>query len=391
MSEPPAPSDPASSAPGPADPGGVAPTPAAAEPATLRRGWTTGTCAAGATRAALLALVTGEVPATVPVRLPSGDRPEFAIAASALGDGWARAGIVKDAGDDPDVTHGALVLATVRRNPAGRGLTFHAGPGVGTVTKPGLPLAVGEPAINPVPRRMIGWAVEEVTAPLGLAPDVAVEIAVEDGARLALKTLNPRLGILGGLSILGTTGIVVPFSCAAWIHSIHRGVDVARALGLPHVAGATGATSETAVARLHGLDESALIDMGDFVGGLLKYLAAHPVPRVSIALGFAKAVKLGQGLLDLHSKRGGVDLAGLARLATAAGAPADVAAAVAVANSALDAREIAARAGVALAPLVAEAGWRTAAPLVAGRGMALEIVVFDRDGGLLATTGLRPA
>lgn len=357
----------------------------------LRRGWTTGTCAAAATRAALEALLTGIAPVTVPVRLPSGARPEFAVARVEVGADSATAGVVKDAGDDPDVTHGALILATVRRNPPGAGLSFHAGAGVGTVTKPGLPLAVGEPAINPVPRQMIGWAVEEVVAPLGLAPDVAVTIGVENGAKLAERTLNPRLGILGGLSILGTTGIVIPFSCAAWIHSIHRGIDVARALGLTHVAGATGSTSEAAVQRLHQLDEAALIDMGDFVGGMLKYLAQHPLPRVTVALGFAKAVKLGQGLLDLHSKRGTVDLPGLARLAQDAGAPTDLAEAIAAANSALDAREIAARAGVALAPLVAEAGWRVAAKPLAGRGIALEIAVFDRDGGLLASTGFRPA
>jgi cobalt-precorrin-5B (C1)-methyltransferase len=367
------------------------PEPKTPDSPDLRRGWTTGTCAAAATRAALEALLTDASPASVPVRLPSGARPDFAVATLEKAPDGATAGVVKDAGDDPDVTHGALILATVRHNPPGAGLTFHAGAGVGTVTKPGLPLAVGEPAINPVPRRMIGWAVEEVCAPLGLAPDFAVEIGVAHGDKLAQRTLNPRLGILGGLSILGTTGIVVPFSCAAWIHSIHRGIDVARALRLDHVAGATGSTSEAAVQRLYGLEESALIDMGDFVGGMLKYLAQHPVPRVTLALGFAKAVKLGQGLLDLHSKRGTVDLAGLARLAEAAGAPPEVAAAIAAANSALDARQIAANAGIALAPLVAEAGWRVAARPLAGHGMALEIAVFDRDGGLLASTGCRPA
>ena len=140
--------------------------------------------------------------------------------------------------------------------------------------------------------------------------------------QLALKTLNGRLGIVGGLSILGTTGIVVPYSCAAWIASIHRGIDVARAAGLGHIAGATGASSETAVRKLYGLPETALIDMGDFVGGMLKYVRAHPVPRVTIAGGVAKMTKLAQGLLDLHSKRGAVDLAALAGLAEAAGASA---------------------------------------------------------------------
>ena len=215
--------------------------------------------------------------------------------------------MVKDAGDDPDVTHGALVLATVRAGAPGSGVTFRAGEGVGTVTRAGLPIPPGEPAINPVPRRMIRDAIAEVAAAAGRAADAEVEIAIPGGEALAAKTLNGRLGIVGGLSILGTTGIVVPYSCSAWIHSIHRGIDVARAAGLTHIAGATGASSEAAVQKLYDLPEIALIDMGDFVGGMLKYLRTHPVPRVTIAGGVAKMTKLAQGLLDLHSKRGVVD------------------------------------------------------------------------------------
>jgi cobalt-precorrin-5B (C1)-methyltransferase len=139
------------------------------------------------------------------------------------------AGIVKDAGDDPDVTHGALVMSRVRRLPDGAGIVFKAGSGVGMVTKAGLPVAVGEPAINPVPRQMMTKVVGALCAEHGVAPDIEIEISIENGAELALKTWNPRLGIIGGLSVLGTTGVVHPFSCAAWIHSIHRGIDVARA------------------------------------------------------------------------------------------------------------------------------------------------------------------
>ena len=176
--------------------------------------------------------------------LPGGARPAFALAFTELGTDFARAGVVKDAGDDPDVTHGALVVATVRLGTPGSGVVFQAGEGVGVVTRPGLPLAVGEPAINPVPREMIRTAIAEVPA----AGDVVVEISIPGGEKIAERTLNGRLGIVGGLSILGTTGVVVPYSCSAWIHSIYRGIDVARAAGLEHVAGATGATSEAAVA-----------------------------------------------------------------------------------------------------------------------------------------------
>jgi cobalt-precorrin-5B (C1)-methyltransferase len=291
--------------------------------------------------------------------------------------------VVKDAGDDPDVTHGALVIATVRAAPAGSGVIFRAGEGVGTVTRPGLPVAPGEPAINPVPRQMIRDAIVEVAAAAGVAGDVEVEIAIPGGAALAAKTLNGRLGIVGGLSILGTTGIVVPYSCSAWIHSIHRGIDVARATGLAHIAGATGATSEAAVRTLHDLPEPALIDMGDFVGGMLKYVRAHPLPRVTIAGGVAKMTKLAQGLLDLHSKRGAVDLAVLASLAEGAGGAPDLRARILAANTAAEAFALAQAENIALGDAVARAAQETALRVVAGRDIAIEIVLFDRDGKLV--------
>ena len=208
----------------------------------LRRGWTTGTCAAAAAKAAFTGLVTGAFPDPVTVTLPRGERPAFALAMTRRGDGCASAGIVKDAGDDPDVTHGALIVATVRRAASGCGVIFRAGEGVGTVIRPGLPLPPGEPAINPVPRQMIRTAITDIASSLNHSSDVEVEIAIPGGEALAARTLNPRLGIVGGLSILGTTGIVVPYSCAAWIYGIRQGIDVARATGLTHIAGATGAT-----------------------------------------------------------------------------------------------------------------------------------------------------
>src|SRR5262249_27985160 len=155
-----------------------------------------------------------------------GRRIAFAVATHARDGNKATAGVVKDAGDDPDVTHGALIKASLLHGPAGSGVTFRAGAGVGTVTKPGLPLPPGEPAINPVPRAMIRAAIAEVVQRFGASGDVVVEISVPGGEDLAHKTLNARLGIVGGLSILGTSGIVIPYSCAAWIATIHRGIDV---------------------------------------------------------------------------------------------------------------------------------------------------------------------
>lgn len=361
----------------------------AADTPNLRRGWTTGTCAAAASRAAYVALLTGEFPDPVGILLPGGARPAFALARQELGTGFARAGIVKDAGDDPDVTHGALVVSTVRLGPSGSGVQFCAGTGVGTVTRAGLPVAPGEPAINPVPREMIRTAIAEAAALHGGTGDVVVEISIPGGEKLAERTLNGRLGVVGGLSILGTTGIVIPYSCSAWIHSIHRGIDVARGMGLDHVAGATGATSEAAVQQLHALPEAALIDMGDFVGGMLKYLRRHPVPKVTVAGGMAKMTKLGQGLLDLHSRRGAVDLDWLAAKIVEADGTDRLAADVRTANTAKQAFELAEAAGIDAGALVAEAAWVTAARALRDCDTALEIVIFDRAGQLLARTPFR--
>jgi len=357
----------------------------------LRRGWTTGTCATAAAKAAYAALLTGAFPDPVEVTLPGGGRPAFALATTARADGSATVGVVKDAGDDPDVTHGALILATVRRGASGSGVVFRAGEGVGTVTRPGLPLPPGEPAINPVPRQMMRAAIAEVAAAHGDRGDVEIEIAIPGGEALAAKTLNGRLGIIGGLSILGTTGIVVPYSCSAWIHSIHRGIDVARAAGLIHIAGATGSTSEVAVQKLHGLPETALIDMGDFVGGMLKYLRAHPVARVTVAGGVGKMTKLAQGLLDLHSRRGQVDLAVLAELAKGAGGSEALAERILASNTAAEAFSHAEQDGIALGDAVARAAQASATSVVAGKPIEIEIAVFDRDGRLVGRAPFAPA
>jgi cobalt-precorrin-5B (C1)-methyltransferase len=353
----------------------------------LRRGWTTGACATAAARAAWHALAGYGFPDPVAIRLPRGETPSFALARTAEGAGWARASVIKDAGDDPDVTHGAEISATVRRGRPGAGVTFRAGPGVGTVTKAGLPIPPGEPAINPVPRQMMREAIDEVSQELEIEPDAEIEISVEGGEALAAKTWNPRLGIVGGLSILGTTGVVVPFSCAAWIHSIHRGIDVARAAGLTHVAGSTGNMSEQAVQARHRLQESALLDMGDFAGGLLKYLRAHPIPRLTIAGGFAKITKLAQGALDLHSSRSEVDLAFLAGIAAEAGGGEPLQASIQNANTAAEALELARQSGIDLADPVARRAVTIARETLHDAPVDVDIMIVDRNGTILTETG----
>lgn len=360
----------------------------------LKRGWTTGACATAATKASLSALFGGGFPDPVSIVLPKGETPSFPLCREELGADYAMASIIKDAGDDPDVTHGAEVCVKVARGTAGTGLQFKAGEGVGTVTKAGLPILPGEPAINPVPRQLMGAVVDALCEEFDEPGDIIIEISIVNGAELAKKTWNPRLGIVGGLSVLGTTGIVHPFSCSAWIHSIHRGVDVARAAGLQHIAGSTGSTSEDTVQKLYGLPDSALMDMGDFAGGLIKYVRAHPVPRLTIAGGFAKLVKLAQGALDLHSSRSQVDFNWLAARIVALGGSETLVQKVLIANTAAEvlslAREEKEALAAALAQDVAFNAKKTADATLAKGGagavVSVSILVVARDGRVLANS-----
>ncbi|MGY1697984.1 cobalt-precorrin-5B (C(1))-methyltransferase [Geodermatophilus sp. SYSU D00814] len=346
----------------------------------LRHGWTTGACATAAATAAYTALLTGEFPDPVTIHLPHDRHPSFALATEALEPGAARAAVVKDAGDDPDVTHGALVGVRVAHGEPGSGVVFRAGEGVGTVTKPGLPLAVGEPAINPMPRQFVREHVAMVAHRHGGSGDVVVEVSIEHGAELARRTWNPRLGIVGGLSVLGTTGVVVPYSCSSWIDSIRRGIDVARAAGRTHVAGCTGSTSERTVQELHGLPEDALLDMGDFAGAVLKYLRRHPVPRLTVAGGIGKLAKLADGHLDLHSGRSQVSFDSLAARVAGAGGPRELVEGVRGANTALDALRQCQAAGLPLGDLVAAGARETALGVLRRAPVEVDVVVIDRAG-----------
>ena len=354
----------------------------------LRRGWTTGACAAAASRAAFAAMLTGRFPDPVAIRLPRGGTATFPLALAELSGTAARAGVVKDAGDDPDITHGALIIAETAWSAPGSGVGFAGGEGVGTVTRAGLSLAVGEPAINPAPRALIRDMLIDAGTEMGAPPpDVTVTLSIPGGVSLAEKTMNARLGIVGGLSILGTTGIVVPYSCASWIHSIHRGIDVARAAGLGHIAAATGAISERAVQRLYNLPDHALVDMGDFVGGTLKYLRRHPVKRLTIAGGFAKLAKLAAGHLDLHSARSRVDIARLAGLLGELGAEPGIMEAARAANGAAEILGVAGEMRETLARAIAGRAREVALATISGK-TAVEVAIVDRQGTFLACVGM---
>lgn len=351
------------------------------DPNKLRTGWTTGACATAAAKAAAIGLFSGIVPDQISITLPKGQTPQFDIEYDDRGAGWVSAAVRKDAGDDPDVTDKAVIEARVALAEPGSGVHFQGGPGVGTVTKAGLPIPPGEPAINPVPRQMIREALTGVAEEQGAKADFTVTISVPGGTDLAAKTWNPRLGIVGGISILGTTGIVRPFSCAAWIASIHRGIDVARAADLPWVLGATGATSEATAQKLLNLPDIACLDMGDFAGGLLKYLRTHPIPRLTIAGGVGKMTKLAQGAIDLHSARSQVDFDRLAASAVQIGADGDRI------SSANTAAEVFSITGSGLAEIIAKDALATVKDVLRGAPVVPEIMVIDRNGTLLARHG----
>jgi cobalt-precorrin-5B (C1)-methyltransferase len=273
----------------------------------LRSGWTTGTCSSAAAKAAALALRDQVVVEHVDVALPSGQRVSFAVESCVFGEAEATAVVVKDAGDDPDVTHGAHLTVTVSW---AEELVLANGVGVGTVTKPGLGLAVGGPAINPVPREMITQAVREVTD-----RGLRVVVSVPDGEKRAKKTTNARLGILGGISILGTTGIVRPFSTESWRASVVQAVSVMAAQHLDTLVLCTGGRTEKgAMALMPELPDVCFVEVGDFTGAALRRAVEEGLSTVVFVGMVGKLTKLAGGVLMTHYTKSKVPLDVLAAL-----------------------------------------------------------------------------
>ncbi|WP_406678493.1 cobalt-precorrin-5B (C(1))-methyltransferase CbiD [Moorella sp. ACPs] len=262
----------------------------------LRRGYTTGTCAAAAARAAAIALWQKQLVREVTLTLPRGEKVTLPVTVH-QGPGWAEAVVVKDAGDDPDVTHGAAIH--VRARQSGRGLTLRGGPGVGTVTRPGLALPPGEPAINPVPRQMIAAAVADVTPP---GQGLELEISIPGGEELARRTLNPRLGIEGGLSILGTTGLVEPMSEEAYRTSLIPQIDVALAAGWETLILTPGRLGQRQAEERYHLPAAAIVLTGNFIGYMLEACAGRGVKRVLLWGHGGKLIKVAGGIFYTHSR-----------------------------------------------------------------------------------------
>lgn len=287
----------------------------------LRHGYTTGSCATATAKAALRALILQELQSEVTIRLPVGQEASFQLVSCEFNGREATAGVIKDGGDDPDATHGALILSTVSWCEES-GITLDGGIGVGRVTKPGVPVAVGEAAINPVPRKMIREAVQSVLEEFELERGVKVVVSVPDGEEIAKKTLNGRLGIVGGISILGTRGIVVPFSTSAYMASIAQAINVAVLAGCDHLVLSTGGRTEKLGMELYpDLPVEAFIEMGDFVGFALKQCKLKKVRKVTLVGMMGKFSKLAQGKMNVHSKSSTVDFGFIAQVAGEAGAP----------------------------------------------------------------------
>jgi len=374
------------------------------QPVPLRTGLTTGCCATACCVAAATALFSKESskakknPKSIEVTLPKGrtkgklvslDIIAYEILANGI-----RTSTIKDAGDDPDVTHGATVFVELTLL-AEKGIQFRAAKGVGTVTKAGLLLDVGEPAINPVPRQMMTEHLQGFAQTYDYAGGFSVAIGVINGEEIAQKTMNPRLGIVGGLSILGTTGIVRPFSCAAYIASIHQGIDVARANGLTHIAATTGNSSEEAIQQHYMLADTALIEMGDFVGAVLKHIKkieshAPQLQKISVCGGFGKLTKLANHHMDLNSRVSKIDFTHLSELAKEQGANETLQTKIIQCNTSIEALTLCKSSDVDLAQAVCNSALLFARRYIP-QHIELEIWAIDRRGEFVGSAIDKPS
>ena len=287
----------------------------------LRTGYTTGTCATAATKAALIALLTGEEQASVPIILPDGEWINLPVFSTSFEENKVSCSVLKDAGDDPDITNGQEIISTVQLNTTREGVRFLQGKGVGIVTLPGLGLQIGEPAINETPRKMMEYEIKQVLAchrgigtcenrlgsidsPFPESVGVDVTLSIPNGEEIAKKTFNPKLGIVGGISIIGTSGIVKPFSSEAFIAAIQREMQVAKALDFKHIVINSGAKSERFIKQQYPtLKDQAFIHYGNFIGETIRIASELGFEKLTMGMMIGKAVKLAEGSLDTHSKK----------------------------------------------------------------------------------------
>jgi cobalt-precorrin-5B (C1)-methyltransferase len=355
--------------------------------AAMRSGYTTGACATAATGGALLALIYQRPFTEATIRLPLGQHVTFVLHTCTYTPDEGRSSVIKDAGDDPDVTHLAEICSRVAWH-IEPGVHFVRGAGVGLVTKKGLPVPPGEPAINPVPRQMLTETVHEILAQTQLTQrGVVIEISVPHGAELAQKTLNPRLGIVDGISILGTTGIVVPYSTAAWEASVLQNIDVAVAQGCEQLVFTVGGRGERFAQRLVALPDIAFVQIGDFFGQAFRHAAAAGARHVTLASMIGKLAKFAAGHELVHSRESTQDFHFLGELARQAGATESLVRRTCNANTAQEVSALMSEAGVTtFHNLVCRAAWQFAASLM-HEAYTLEVLLMDRAGQVLGSHG----
>ena len=345
---------------------------------SLRLGFTTGTCASAAAKAAVQALFAGVISSEVAVGLPGGERVTLPVRVF-LGHGYSLAEVVKDAGDDPDITHGAVIQAKAEPYAPGE-VRLEAGAGIGRVTKPGLAVPVGEPAINPVPREMILQAIREAL-PAGCG--IRVTLSIPGGEELARRTMNPRLGIVGGLSILGTTGWVRPMSQEALLESLIPQIDVAVAAGHRTVALTPGAQSRKFGVGKFGFEEDAVIEASNFVGAMLEACAKKGVRKVLLWGSAGKLVKVAAGIFHTHSRVADARRETVAAWAAARGAAAEEVKRILSSSSVEEMREILEACGLSdLWDFLAAKASEQAASFVWGE-LEVGTVLLDRRGEIL--------
>lgn len=355
----------------------------------LRTGFTTGTAAAAATKGALRLIVEGKKPAAVQIRLLTGDHITIPIhICRSVREGRAECSVIKDAGDDPDVTHKAEIGARVKltRSKSRPGphsnpqIFIFGGEGVGRITKPGLEVPPGQPAINSGPREMITAAINDVLKKDSGDLTVSTEIFVPRGEVLAQKTLNARLGILGGISILGTTGVVRPMSHDAFIATIRSALSVARASGLKNVVLTTGRRSERFAQDIWPhLAEEGFVQIGDFFKMSLEAAASQGFEQATLAVFFGKALKMAQGVPHTHAAKASLTLNKLADWALAITGKRELSNHILAANTARHAFDIIGR---EYPGVIAHVGRQIvqSAQQYAGRDIEIQSVIFDYGG-----------
>ncbi|MDI1496018.1 MAG: cobalt-precorrin-6A synthase [Cenarchaeum symbiont of Oopsacas minuta] len=287
---------------------------------TLRTGFTTGTCATAGAKAGILAIKEQKSIDTVDVLLPRGTVAKIKIMRCEFDDASATCTVIKDGGDDPDVTHGAEIITKVILDRKSNGIQIHGGKGVGKVTKPGLGLEIDTHAINPIPQKMIKQNVQDAGKELLHNTGVLITISVPKGEEIAVKTDNPRLGIIGGISILGTSGIVTPFSTASYAAAIRQNIEVARAMNEDTVVLTTGGRSEEYAMNIIKLEDHCFVQMGDFSGYAVRECAKNGI-TIAYVMGFVgKLAKMAAGIKQTHVKGSKVDMEMLAEIAQKCGA-----------------------------------------------------------------------